>query len=377
MVAMQQVLLNDFKRQWLEISQDVLGAVDRVGSSGWYVLGGEVRDFESALSAHWGVGHAIGVASGLDAIEIALRSAGLAAGDAVLTTPLSAFATTLAIVRSGGRPVFCETGADGLLDLAIAEEILTRDRTIRFMVPVHLFGQSLDLDRLADLQERLGVTIIEDCAQSIGARWNGRATGTVGVAAATSFYPTKNLGAMGDGGAVLTDDANLAERVRQLRDYGQSAKYRHDRMGWNSRLDELHAAILRDAVLPRLAHWTNVRQQVARQYEERIQHPQVRLIQPGAGSQGCGHLFPVWVEPGRREHFEAWLKAGEIGSGRHYPVLIPDQRAMIGVPHEVHGELAQARQLADGEVSLPIHPQLTQTEVDRVITRVNTWVPAP
>jgi dTDP-4-amino-4,6-dideoxygalactose transaminase len=375
MVAMQQVLLNDFKRQWAEISRDALDAVDRVGSSGWYVLGGEVRAFESALAAYWGMSDSIGVASGLDAIEIALRATGLEAGDAVLTTPLSAFATTLAIVRCGGRPVFCDTDADGLLDLAAAEEVLRGNPQIRYMVPVHLFGQSLNLDRLAGLQERYGVTIIEDCAQSVGASWNGRATGTVGAAAATSFYPTKNLGAMGDGGAVLTNQATLAERARRLRDYGQSAKYRHDEMGWNSRLDELHAAILRDAVLPRLAAWTAARQEVARQYEEGIKHPQARLVKPVAGSQGCGHLFPVWVEPGRREHFEAWLKAGGIGSGRHYPLLIPDQKAMMGVPHDIHGALNQARRLADGEVSLPIHPQLTPSEIERVIAQVNAWVP--
>ena len=370
---MHPVLLNDFKRQWAEIGPDVLRAVERVGASGWYVLGQEVRRFETDLARHWGVRETIGVASGLDALEIALRAAGLQPGDAVLTTPLSAFATTLAILRVGGTPIFCDTDDSGLLNLDLAEEILRTDANVRFLLPVHLFGQSLDLDRLAALQSQYGTTIIEDCAQSIGASWRGRATGTVGRLAATSFYPTKNLGAMGDGGAVLTSEASLADKVRRLRDYGQSAKYLHDEIGWNSRLDEVHAAILTEAVLPRLSAWTTRRQQVAAAYTKGIQHPAVRLIRPNPASDSCEHLFPVEVAAEQRSDFEGWLKSHSVGSGRHYPILIPDQKAMATANHEVRGALPVARRLAQGEVSLPIHPQLSEKDVERVIAAVNGW----
>lgn len=370
---MQPVLLNDFKRQWSEIGAEARGAVDAVGASGWYVLGTEVDGFERDLAQFWGLTHAVGVASGLDALEIGLRALGLRCGDRVLTTPLSAFATTMAIVRLGGVPVFCDTDARGLLDLDEAESVLAAEPGIRFLLPVHLFGQCLDLDRLAALRDRFGVTILEDCAQSIGAAWDGRATGTVGRLAATSFYPTKNLGAMGDGGAVLTGDAELAARTRRLRDYGQSAKYHHDEIGWNSRLDELQAAILRAALLPRLREWTLRRQQVAAAYTAGIRHPGVDLLRPAAPGTSCEHLFPVRVAAAQREHFEAHLKSRGIATGRHYPILIPDQRAMAGVAHARHGDLGVARALAGGEVSLPIHPQLTAGEVERVITAVNEW----
>lgn len=368
---MQPVLLNDFKRQWSEIGEDVLRTVAGVGASGWYVLGEQVKRFESGLAQYWGLPAAVGVASGLDALEIALRTLDLRCGDRVLTTPLSAFATTMAIVRLGGIPVFCDTDANGLLDLDQAESALTADGSIRFLLPVHLFGQSLNLDRLASLRDRFGMTIIEDCAQSIGAEWAGRPTGTVGRVAATSFYPTKNLGAMGDGGALLTNDAELAARARRLRDYGQSAKYRHDEIGWNSRLDELQAAILADAVLPRLRDWTKRRQEVAAAYTAGIGNPGVRVLRPPAGSSSCEHLFPVAVVG--RERFEAHLKTRGIATGRHYPILIPDQEAMKGTKFEVKGELKRARELAESEVSLPIHPQLTREEIDRVIAAVNEW----
>ena len=370
---MQTVLLNDFKRQWSEIGEEVRRAVEAVGAGGWYVLGVQVAGFEQDLAQFWGLANTIGVASGLDALEIGLRALGLRCGDRVLTTPLSAFATTMAIVRLGGVPVFCDTDANGLLDLGQAEAVLAADPGIRFLLPVHLFGQCLDLDRLATLRDRCGVTIVEDCAQSIGAEWRGRPTGSVGQLAATSFYPTKNLGALGDGGAVLTGDAELAARVRRLRDYGQSAKYRHDEIGWNSRLDELQAAILRGAMLPRLREWTQRRQQVAVAYAARMRHPGVRLLRPAAGAASSEHLFPVTVAPERREHFEAYLKSRGIATGRHYPILIPDQQALAGVRVERHGELAMARELASSEVSLPIHPQLTGEEVERVIAAVNEW----
>ena len=276
------ILANDFRRQWEDLRKDSLDALDAVGRSGWYVLGEEVREFESSLAAWWGLGHAVGVASGLDAIEIGLRVLGCKAGDRVLTTPLTAFATTLAILKLGAIPVFVDTDERGLIDLERCRTLLASRRDIGYFVPVHLYGYSLNLDLLRELRQSYRVKIVEDCAQSIGASFGGKPTGSAGDLAATSFYPTKNLGAMGDGGALLTNDSGLSSQALALRDYGQSGKYRHALVGYNSRLDELQAAFLRRVSLPRLEGWTRRRGEIARMYLDQIRHSQVKLL-PCAG----------------------------------------------------------------------------------------------
>ena len=368
-----EVLLNDFKRQWSDTSEAVLAAVGRVGESGWYVLGKEVQRFETALAALARRGHAIATASGLDSIEIALRAAGLSPGTKVLTTPLSAFATTLAIVRAGGVPVFVDVDAHGLIRLDSCRRALSADPSIRAMVPVHLFGRALDLAALEALRDEFGLLVVEDCAQSIGAAFQERPAGTVGQLAATSFYPTKNLGALGDGGAISTDDDALAARCRTLRDYGQTNKYVHDELGLNSRLDELHAAILSTAFLPRLAGWTARRRQIARAYTAKLEHGSVHPLPSPPGSESVWHLYPVRVAAGRREAFMNHMQARRVQTAIHYPRLIPHQQALAGRPFEVLDDLAMASDLAATEVSLPIHPYLENAEVDRVIAAVNEW----
>lgn len=367
------VQANDFRRLWADAGPDVLAAVAAVGERGWYVLGAEVRGFEHALARVLGRGQAVGCGSGLDAIEIALRASGLESGARVLTTPLSAFATTLGIVRAGGTPIFVDVDAHGLLDLDRCAEVLAEDPLIRAMVPVHLFGHVGDLSRLAALRDRFGLLLVEDCAQCIGATWRGRPAGSVGQLAALSLYPTKNLGALGDGGAVATDDPALAERCRVLRDYGQTEKYLHERLGLNSRLDELHAAILSRAFLPRLPAWTERRRAIARAYAASIRNPDVRLVPPPDGSESVWHLFPVRVPAARRDAFMAHLRACGIGSAVHYPRLIPRQPALTGRAFEVRGALSCAEELAATEVSLPVHPYLTDGEVERVVEAVNGW----
>ncbi len=367
------ILANDFPRQWQEIGEDLLEALRRVGASGWYVLGEEVCALEGTLASRWGVQHAIGVASGLDAIEISLRALGCGPGDRVLTTPVSAFATTLAIVKLGAIPVFVDTDASGLMDLDRCRAILQRRGDIRFLVPVHLYGHALNLSKLRALRDDFGLKVVEDCAQSIEARFGGERTGTAGQLAATSFYPTKNLGAMGDGGAILTDDADLASRIRALRDYGQSAKYVHDHVGYNSRLDELHAAFLRHACLPRLDKWTRRRREIAKSYIEGIQNPSVRTVSVPEGSEPCWHLFPVRVPESARQAFIGHLKDSGVTAGIHYPAAIPDQPALQAVQFELADACVTARRLCATEVSLPIHPYLTDAEVAQVIRAVNTW----
>ncbi len=372
-MSFPMILANDFRRQWDETREDALQVFDQVGARGWFVLGREVREFEQALASFWGLEHAVGVGSGMDAIEISLRVLGCAPGDRVLTTPLSAFATTLAIVRIGAIPVFVDTDEHGLVDLARCRDFLRQRPGVRHFVPVHLYGHSLPVPELRRMREAFGLKLVEDCAQSIGADFQGEAPGSAGQLAATSFYPTKNLGAMGDGGAILCRDAELDARVRALRDYGQTAKYRHEFLGYNSRLDELQAAFLLHAILPRLEQWTRRRREIASAYVQGIRHGDVRV--PGAphGSNSCWHLFPVFVPPERRDRFLEYLKAAGVEAGLHYPTAIPDQPALGTVPFELADECAVARRLCRSEVSLPVHPFLTGTDVARVIEAVNAW----
>lgn len=375
-MAQVDVLLNDFRRQWQVIKDEVLAAVQRVGASGWYILGNEVQQFETELARLWGMQHAVGVGNGLDALEIALRSAGLQQGDMVLTTPLSAFATTLAVVRAGGVPVFVDVDESGLLDLDRCHDVLRRVPSIRWLLPVHLYGHAMDLESLESLRRDFELNVVEDCAQSILAQSRAKATGTVGTVAATSFYPTKNLGALGDAGAVLTNDPSLAFKARALRHYGQSATYVHDYLGLNSRMDELHAAILRSALLPHLKEWTAKRRAIAAAYREGIDHPQITIPPVPPGSQSVCHLFPVLVPAALRQSFVDHLKRNGVQTGTHYSRLIPHQKALASLgTFEVFGDLTKAERFATEEVSLPINPFLSSAEVTQVIEACNCWRP--
>jgi dTDP-4-amino-4,6-dideoxygalactose transaminase len=364
--APSMILQNDFERQWQDVEQAVLSAVKRVGASGRYILGPEVERFEQALASTWGLDQAVGVANGMDALEIGLRGLDLDAGQKVLTTPFSAFATTLAILRAGGVPVFVDVDDNGNIDLEQCRDALLRDRSIRFFVPVHLYGNPLDLEKLVGLKRDFDLVIVEDCAQAIGAKHGGQNVGTVGQAAATSFYPTKNLGALGDGGALLTNEPRVASRARALRNYGQSDVHVHDELGLNSRLDELHAAVLSDALLPNLQRWTAARRQIAARYLRELQP--IRTIKPAPSAEPVWHLFPIFVDAAERDKTRERLLGGGIASGVHYPRLIPDQPAMqLSVSYEVAIEPSNARRLAASEISLPIHPFLREDETQMVV----------
>jgi dTDP-4-amino-4,6-dideoxygalactose transaminase len=355
---------NDFVRQWEDVGEDALAAVDRVGRSGWLVLGAEVEGFEAELAAWWGIPHAVGVASGLDAISIGLRILGVGPGDRVLTTPLTAFATTLAVLHVGAEPVWSDVDESGGLDLERAAAALGADPTIKAVLPVHLYGHPLDPEGLRRLAAEHGVAVLEDCAQSAGAERGGAPTGAAGALAGTSLYPTKNLGAMGDGGVVLCADEEAAARARSLRDYGQRARYEHVELGLNSRLDELQAAILRSAQLPRLDRHLERRREVAERYDATLVGTSLRPIE-ATGGRSAHHLYPVEVTDGDPAEVAERLRAAGVGVGRHYPFVCPDQAAVAGVGVSADG-LETARRLAARELSLPIHPYLHDEEVEAV-----------
>jgi len=369
---MEKVLLNDFKKQWAEIGTTVVQAVEQVGASGWYILGNNVSNFEVELSKSWGLEHAIGCANGLDAIEIALRCLDIKPGDKVLTTPMSAFATTLAIIRAGGVPVFVDTDKLGLIDLDLVEKTLSQRSDIEFLLPVHLYGHCLNLDRLKEIKEKYKLKLVEDCAQSIFAKWNDTPCGSVGQYAATSFYPTKNLGCIGDGGAILCSDMELGTKAKKFRDYGQSSKYNHQYLGLNSRLDELQAAILLEANLPNMKRWTSRRKEIAIIYLNSIKNPHLTIHRNDLNSDSVWHLFPIFCE--NRDKFQTYLRDNLIESGIHYPDVIYNQRALENTEFEVIGtKCSNAERVSKTELSIPIHPYLTEQEVNKIVEVCNNW----
>lgn len=368
------VAANSFDRMWDECGPNILSAIEAVGRSGWYILGQSVKSFEAKLTAYTGAAYAVGCGNGMDALEISLRAAGIGPGDQVLTTPLSAFATGLAILRAGAEPIYADVDANGLLDPVRVEAALAAYPAIKAIMPVHLYGHLADTPRLAELACNHGAVLIEDAAQSIGARRGGVRMGQYGLTACLSFYPTKNLGTIGDGGALITTDAEIAELSRSLRNYGQTERYVHDVIGMNSRLDELHAAILGEVLLPRLGDWTALRRAVARRYITEIRNPAIEVLTGPDPEGSVWHLFPVLVAPERRAAFMEHLAVAGVQTGQHYPILIPDQKAVTdrGIP-KVADDLVEARLISQSEVSLPIQPHLTEDEVSLVIDAVNAW----
>lgn len=348
-----------------EDAADVRAAIDRVLASGWFVLGPEVEAFEAEFAAASRVPHAVGVGTGTDAITLILRALDIGPGDEVITPPLSAAYSALAVMMAGARPVFADIDPDRLtLAPRAAEEAITK-RT-RAILPVHLYGQAADMRPLEAIAARHHLALVEDAAQAHLATADGRPVGTIGVAAATSFYPTKNLGAAGDGGAVLTRDPQLAARVKRLRNGGQTSRYHHEEFGVNTRLDELQAAILR-ARLPYLPGWTAKRRAVAARYRDAL--GQARLHVPREFDAGhVYHLFPLLTE--ERDRFQAHMKDRGIETLIHYPVPIPRQPALRSTSPAV---CAVADRVCSQVVSLPMYPGLADPAVSAVAEAASTF----
>ena len=348
---------------------EVRSAIDRVIASGWFVLGPEVDAFEREFAAASGAAHAVGVGSGTDAIALILRALGIGAGDEVITTPLSAAYSALAVMMAGARPVFADVDP---LRLTIDPEQIARvigPRT-RAILPVHLYGQPADMTAIERLAARHNLAIVEDCCQSHLATAAGRPTGTIGAAGAFSFYPTKNLGALGDGGAIVTNDRALAERITRLRNGGQTDRSHHLEPGVNSRLDEMQAAILR-ARLPRLPAWTARRRALAARYRSRLAGSPVDVL-PELDAGHVYHLFVV--RTAARRDLQAHLAARGIETLIHYPVSIPRQPALASVDP---ADCPVAARACDEILSLPLHAALHEDSVDEVAAAVHAFEPRP
>jgi dTDP-4-amino-4,6-dideoxygalactose transaminase len=339
--------------------------IDRVIARGWFILGPELTAFEEEFAAACGAAHAVGVNTGTDAIALALRALGIGPGDEVITSPVSAAYSALAIMMAGATPVFADLDINRLtLDPANVEAAVT-PRTAAIL-PVHLYGQAAEMVAIEAIARRHNLAIVEDACQAHLATANGRPVGTIGAAGAFSFYPTKNLGALGDAGAVIMNDASLAEKLKRLRNGGQTAKYHHQEFGVNSRLDEMQAAILR-ARLPFLAGWTTRRRELAARYRKALVDAPV-IVPPEQDPGHVYHLFPVRTP--HRDAMQAHLRDAGVETLIHFPIPIPKQPAMSGLPASA---CPVADQVCDEVFSLPLHPALADADVDRVVAAVHAF----
>jgi dTDP-4-amino-4,6-dideoxygalactose transaminase len=349
-----------------DLKDDLLDAFSGLIDSGAFINGPQVREFEDAFAAYVGTAEAIGLASGLDALRLGLLAMGLERGDEVIV-PANTFVATLeAVTQAGGVPVPVDMSeADWNMDVA-ATEAAIGEKT-RFLLPVHLYGQMADMRALATLADRHDLTVLEDACQAHGATRDGFAAGTLGEAAAFSFYPGKNLGAFGDAGALTTNNAALADVVRALREHGQRAKYEHEREGWTARLDTIQAIVL-SAKLARLDGWNEERRAIARHYLERLAGVGDLELPPVApDSEPVWHLFVVrTADPAALA--EA-LNAGGIATGRHYPDAVHLTEAYRGLGYE-RGAFPIAERHADRVLSLPIFPGMTIEAADAVVAAV-------
>ena len=354
------VPFGDLARQTAALRDELDAAADRVLTSGRYLFGDELERFEAAFAEWCGVSHGVGVANGTDAITIALQAVGVGPGDEVVTAANTCVPTVVGIEGAGATPVLVDADpATRTLDPALVESAITPHT--KALLPVHLYGQCADVEALMDICSRRGIALVEDCAQAHGAELGGRRAGSFGAAAAFSFYPTKNLGALGDGGAVVTSDAEIAERARLLRNYGERDRFEHVLRGRNSRLDALQAAFLA-AKLPHLDGWNDRRRTIAARYTAALEGTAVTAAHEAPGRRHVYHLYVV--EALDRDRFRAELARRGVETAVHYPRPVHLQPA-----YRALGEgrsFPVSERLAASVVSLPMYPELTDDEVELV-----------
>lgn len=365
----------DLTRQYQELKPDIDAAVQAQMSAGQFVLGGAVQTFEQNVANYLGVQHAIGVGNGSDALYLALRALNIGPGDEVITTAMSYIATSESIVRTGATPVFVDLDPRGTFnfDLGQVETHIT-ERT-KAIMPVHLFGQAVPMDELMAIAKRHKLFVIEDCAQAIGAEWNGKKVGSEGHIGCFSFFPSKNLGAYGDGGLVITNDPELDKAIRSLRVHGAAQQYFHDRPGINSRLDAIQAAIL-SVKLPHLDRWNSRRRQIAETYTQAFKDlPGITTPVVLPEATPVYHQYTLRIDPkiASRDEVKTQLQALGIQTMIYYPCPLHLQGTHQALGYR-EGDLALTEQAAKEVFSLPIFPEMSDAEITRVIEAVTQVV---
>jgi dTDP-4-amino-4,6-dideoxygalactose transaminase len=370
----------DLKRQYRPLHRELLEAVEHVLETQQFILGEPVAAFERAAQQYLGVAYALGCSSGTDALWLALAAAGIGPGDAVITTPFSFFASVSAILRAGATPLLADIEPTTFnLDPAAVERVLNgpQGAAVRAILPVHLFGQTADWTAFARLGRERGLKLIEDAAQAWGAEWSGVKAGALGDAAAFSFYPTKNLSAAGDAGIVTTNSAEVAERVKMLRQHGMRRRYYHDEIGWNARMDGLQGAIL-TVKLKYIDGWNEARRAVAQHYHalftaagltEAGPYPVHGIVLPHEvpGSRHVWHQYVI--RSNRRDKLREFLTARKIGSEIYYPVPLHLQEALKSLGY-AEGSFPEAERAAREVLALPIFPELREDEQQTVVSAI-------
>ena len=377
--AVADVPMLDLSRQYAGIRTEILAAVTRACDSQRYILGDEVTAFEREFAALCATKDSVGCAPGTDGLWLALAAAGVGPGDSVITTPFSFFATASSILRAGAKPVFADVDPETLnLDpVSVEDRLKTSPRGMRALMPVHLYGQCADMDAFQLLASEFKLHLVEDAAQAVGASWNGKRAGSLGLAAAFSFYPTKNLSAFGDAGAVTTSDAAVAERMRSLRNHGGKQRYFHDEVGANSRLDSIQAAVLR-VKMTHLARWNEARRERARTYGRLL--TSAGLTKTGAASPtpvlllktlpGAYHIYHQYVIRVRdRDKLRTFLGERGIGSEIYYPIPLHLQKCFAYLGY-APGDLPEAERAALDVLALPIFPELEEDEQRHVVESI-------
>ncbi len=371
------VPLLDLHRQYNQIREEILTAIERVCSSQQFVLGKEVEALEREVAAFTNAAAAVGCASGTDALWLALVSAGVQPGDAVITTAFSFFASASAIVRAGARPVFADVDSETLNISAKSVRNLLEGCSykVRALLPVHLYGQCAEMDALREIAEEFHIGLIEDAAQAIGAKLRGQSAGSLGVSAAFSFYPTKNLSAYGDAGLVTTLDVNMAQRMRNLRNHGSPQRYYHEEIGWNCRMDAIQAAVLR-VKLRYIEKWNDQRRARADSYDNMLkeaalvgntENSPIRLLERTPDAHHVFHQYVVRAED--RDELRAFLTEHEIGTEIYYPIPLHLQPAFSYLGY-AEGDLPESERAAQEVLALPMFPELTEEEQKWVVARM-------
>ncbi len=366
--SVEMILCSNPRAQYLAHQTDIDAAVSRVLNSGWYILGEEVRAFEAEFASYVGAAHGVGVSSGTDALHLALRACGIGEGDEVITVSHTAVATVSAIELAGATPVLVdiEPGSYTLDSTKLEAAITSRTKAI---IPVHIYGQPVTLEPVLEIARRHKIRTIEDCAQAHGAKYKGQTVGSFGDIGCFSFYPTKNLGAIGDGGILVTSDPELAERAYLIRQYGWADRYVSSIAGLNSRLDELQAAVLR-VKLPHLDADNATRTRLANQYDEALTGIGLTLPRRSPETAPVYHLYVIRLT--RRDDLRSFLKSKGIGALVHYPVPIHLQPAYKG-RLRASDNLPETERAAREVLSLPIYPELDETELQKVIIEVQAF----